>query len=118
MRVPGRDVHAGLDDLEDGSARGAERFVVDERGVDVVVTAEREESVAVVEIQWCLLADPPEHRIRIGVEVDVVRVVVDIPGEVPACAECHRMLPFLPVGTRMRDVPQSIPRPVCQRRTT
>jgi hypothetical protein len=73
-----RDFHARLDDLEHRTARGAERLVVVQRGVDVVVPAERVEAMPLVEIERGIVADPAKHRIRIGVEFDLVGVVIDV----------------------------------------
>jgi hypothetical protein len=73
-----RDVNVGFDDFNDGTAGGAEGFVVDKCVVDVGEPAERVEVVLGVVVQRLLIAKPTEHRIGIGVEFDVVRVEVDI----------------------------------------
>ena len=56
---------------------GAEGLVVHQRLVDVGEPADRVEVVLLVVVQRLLFAQPPEHRVRIGVEVDVVGVEVD-----------------------------------------
>ena len=73
-----RDLDVGLDQLDDRAARRAEGFVVHERLVHVGEAAQRVEVVLLVVVQRRFLAEPPEHRVRIGVEFDVVRVEVDI----------------------------------------
>ena len=51
-------------------------LAVDQPALDVVVAAERVEVVLLVVVERRLLAQPAEHRVRVGVDVDVVRVVV------------------------------------------
>src|SRR5262245_3421678 len=75
---PRRDVDVGLDQLEHPAATGDERLPILQRPFDVVVAAEGVEVVRVVVVERRLLAKAPEHRVRIGVDVDVVRVVIDV----------------------------------------
>ena len=49
---------------------------VDQPALDVVVAAERVEVVLLVVVERRLVAEPAEHRVRVGVDLDVVRVVV------------------------------------------
>ena len=74
----GRHLDVGLDQLEDPAASGDERVAVDRRALDVLVAAERVEVVRLVVVERRLLAEPAERRVRIGVDVDVVRVVVHV----------------------------------------
>ena len=46
--------------------------------VDVVETAHREEVVALVVVQRLLVAQPPPDRVGVGVDLEVVGVVVDV----------------------------------------
>ena len=57
---------------------GDEGLGVDHAALDVLVAAHREEVVLLVVVERCLFAQPAEHRVRIGVDLDVVRVVVDV----------------------------------------
>jgi hypothetical protein len=47
-------------------------------GVDVVVSTQRVEVVPFVEVERRFIADPAERRVRVGVQVDVVRVVIHV----------------------------------------
>ena len=84
----GRDLDVRLDQLEDGAAPGDVRVPVEQSPLHVLVAADGEEVVLLVVIERRFLAQPAEHRIGVGVDRDVVRVVVDI-----ARAGCrHRCL--------------------------
>ncbi len=48
-----------------------------EATLDVLEAADGVEVVPLVVVERRFLAQPPEHRVRVGVDVDVVRVVVD-----------------------------------------
>src|SRR5687768_6074350 len=76
----GRHVDAGLDDLEHPAAARDEGRAVDEAPLDVVVAAHRVEVVAIVVVQRRLLPEATERRVRVAVDLDVVRVVVDVAG--------------------------------------
>ena len=75
--MPGRDLDVGPDDLEDRALARPVRVPVDERALDVVEAAQREEVVLLVVVERRFLAQPAPERVRIGVDVDVVRVVVE-----------------------------------------
>jgi hypothetical protein len=74
----GRHLHLGLDQLEDAAATGDERLVVDEAALDLGVPAHGVEVVLLVVIERRLLTEATKHRIRIGVDAHVVRVVVQV----------------------------------------
>ena len=67
-----------LDPLEDVPVGRAERLVIEKASLHVIKTAEGVEIVILVVIQRCLVTHTPEHRVRIGEDVDVVGVVVDV----------------------------------------
>ena len=71
-------VDVRLDHLEDHAAPAAERVAVDQRGLDVGEAAHGVEVVALVVVERCLVAEPPERRVRVETQVDVVWVVVDV----------------------------------------
>ena len=48
-----------------------------EHALDVVEAAQRVEVVALVVVERRFVAQPPPHRVRVGVDVEVVRVVVE-----------------------------------------
>ncbi len=74
-----RDAHVGVGHgLDDDAMGGDERLVVGESGEHVVVARERVEVVALVVPHGCLVAHSPPHRVRVGVDGVVVRVVVDV----------------------------------------
>ena len=64
---------------------------VDQAALDVFEAADREEVVLLVVVERRLLAQPPEHRVGIGVDLDVVGVVVDVAG----ARRGHGRLPFM-----------------------
>src|SRR5262245_8950174 len=74
----GRYLEVALDQLEHRAAPGDVRLPVDRRALDVVEAAQREEVVALVVIEGLLVAEPLPDRIRVGVDLEVVRVVVEI----------------------------------------
>ncbi len=74
---PRRHLHPGLDDLEHRSPPGAVRVPVEQRGPHVVPTAQREEAVLVVPVQRGLVPQPTPGRVRVVVDVRVVRVVAE-----------------------------------------
>jgi hypothetical protein len=72
----GPNLHVRLDDLEDRAPAGDESLVVDDRVVDVLEPADRVEVVLLVVVEGLLFAQPTKHRVRIGVQFDVVWVEV------------------------------------------
>ncbi len=78
ITTPGWHLDVGLDQLEDPAPSGDERVAVDRRALDVLVAAERVEVVRLVVVERRLLAEPAKRRVRIGVDADVVRVVVHV----------------------------------------
>ena len=46
--------------------------------LDVVVAADRVEVVLLVVVERRLVPQPAEHRVRVGVDLDVVRVVLQL----------------------------------------
>ena len=79
---PGRDLHAALDELEDRSLGRAVGAPVDQGPLDVVEAAQREEVVALVVVERPLVPEPLEHRVRVGVDLEVERVVVQVASSV------------------------------------
>ena len=73
---PGRDLDARLDDLEHRTAARDVGLPVEHGLVDVVPAAQREELVLLVPVQRRLVAQALPHRVRVGIDVEVVRVVV------------------------------------------
>ena len=71
-----RQLDARLDDVEDVAARVRERLPVDERLLDVRVSRQRPEVVPLVVVDRRFLAETRVRRVRVGVDVDVVRVEV------------------------------------------
>ena len=76
----GRHLHSGLDELEHVAAARCEGGAVGESAFDVVVAAHRVEVVAVVVVQRGLIAQALVRRIRVAMDLDVVRVKVHIAG--------------------------------------
>jgi hypothetical protein len=70
-------VDVGLDHLEDRAAPGDVRLAIEQAALDVVEAADRVKVVLLVVVERRLLAETPEHRIGIGRDPDVVRVVID-----------------------------------------
>ena len=75
-----RELHAGLDDVEDVAAGVGEDLPVDERLLDVGVPRQRPEVVALVVVRRRLLAEALVGGVRVGVDVDVVGVEVGLGG--------------------------------------
>src|SRR6478672_9252041 len=71
--------------------------------LDVVEAAQREEVELLVVVERLLLAKPSPDRIRIGVDVEVVRVVVQL----AVVRDCHATTPLT---LRSTIVSQSSPR--------
>ena len=86
---PRRDLHAALDELEDRALGRAVGAPVDEAPLDVLEAAQRVEVVALVVVEGLLVAQAPPHRVRVGVDVEVERVVVDV-----GLRRRHRCLPL------------------------
>ena len=74
----GRPVDAQPNEVENVGLRVAEPLVVGERTFHVVGPADREEVVLLVVIERRLLAQAAEDRIGIRVDLEVVRVVIDV----------------------------------------
>jgi hypothetical protein len=77
---PRRHLEVGLDQLEQRALRRAERLPVLEPGLHVVEPAERPEVVPLVPVQRRLLPQAAPDRVGVGVDVEVVRVVVQLAG--------------------------------------
>ena len=75
-----RHLDARLDDLQDPAAPGDVGVAVDQPALDVLEAAQRVEVVLLVVVERRLLAEPCEHGIRVGVDLDRVRVVREIAG--------------------------------------
>ncbi len=75
---PGRQVHVGLDDLQQRALRGDVRLPLLRAGVDVLEAAQRIEVVPLVVVDRLLVPQPSPYRVRVGVDLEVVRVVVDV----------------------------------------
>ena len=86
---PLRPVDAGADVLEDVGLAADQPLVVDEGLLDVVGAAQPVEVVLLVVIERCLVAEPLEQRIGIHIELDLVR----IPIEVGRLADGHALAP-------------------------
>ena len=74
----GWELHVVPDQLEQRASGGAVGSPVGETGHHVLVAAERPELVLVVAIERRLVPHPPPDWMRIGVDLEVVRVVVDV----------------------------------------
>ena len=91
-----RLLDVGLDELEHVALAVDEGVLVLQRPLDVVVPAQGVEVVALVVVERRFLAQPPEHRIRVGRDLDVVGVEVEIRsgGDAPCSpfdgTQCHR----------------------------
>jgi hypothetical protein len=75
---PRRDFEVGLDQLQDHAPRGAERGVVDQRLGHIGEPAQREEVVFRVVVKRRLVTQAREHRIRVGDELDIVWIEMNI----------------------------------------
>ena len=78
MIEPGRDLHAALDELEDRALGRAVGPPVDQGPLDVVEAAQRVEVVALVVVERRSSRSRLQHRVRVGVDLEVVRVVVQV----------------------------------------
>ena len=76
----GRQLDVHLDQLEDPALSRAERPGVLHHALDVVEAAHGEEVVLLVVVERRLLPHAAEDRIRIALQLEVVRVVVDLVG--------------------------------------
>ena len=72
----GRQLDLRLDHLEHRALGRAVGLPLDQAALHVVVAAHRVELVLLVVIERGLVAEPLPHRVRVGVDVEVVRVVV------------------------------------------
>ena len=72
----GRQLDPGLDELEDRALGRAVRLPLDEPALHVLVTAHRVEVVFLVEVERRLVAQSLPDRVGVGVDGEVVRVVV------------------------------------------
>ena len=75
-----RHLDVGLDQLEDRAVARDQPAVILQRRLDVVPTRDRPEVVLLVVVERLLVAHPLPHGIRIGVDLEVVRVVVEVGG--------------------------------------
>src|SRR5262249_35369864 len=83
-----RSGHTGADHFEHRPLAGNEGLPLARAGLDVREAADRKEVVAVVAVQRHLVAHALPDRIRIVVDLEVVRVVVDLaraPSHVALC---------------------------------
>ncbi len=76
--MPGGMLDVGLDQLEDRASARPVRLPVDQRALDVLEAAQREEVVLLVVVERRFVPQPLPDRMRIGVDLEVVRVVVDV----------------------------------------
>src|SRR5580704_4194320 len=73
-----RDLYIRLDELENRAATGDVSLPVEHGRVDIVPPAQCEKFVFLVPVQRGLVAQSLPHRVRVGIDVEVVRVVVDL----------------------------------------
>jgi hypothetical protein len=71
--------------IEDRALGRTEGLKIDQRVIDIGEATQRIEVVLLVVVQRNFLAQPPKHRIRVGVQLHVVRIEVHIAGR----ADCH-----------------------------
>src|SRR5262249_35770905 len=74
----GRELHVVADQLEQRAPGGAVAPPLGESRCHVLVATQGPELVRVVAIERRLVPHPPPDRMRIGVDLEVVRVVVDL----------------------------------------
>ena len=67
-----------LDQLDDGASPGDVDLPIAQPTLDVLEAADGVEVVRLVVVERRLLAQPAEHRVRIDVDLDGVRIVVDV----------------------------------------
>src|ERR1700722_8928632 len=75
---PGRDLHVALDQLEQRPLGRAVRSPVPQAALDVTKATQGVEVVALVVVHGTIAAKPPPYRVRIGVDLEVEGVVVDV----------------------------------------
>ena len=73
-----RHLDVRLDELEDAARARDVVLGVDEAALAVLVAADREEVVLLVVVERRFVAQPLVQRVRVGVDVGVVRVVVEV----------------------------------------
>src|SRR5277367_4654402 len=100
-----RDLHAALDELEDRSLARDVCAPFRTATLDVVESAERVEVVVLVVIEGCLVTQAFPHGVGIGVDLEVVRVVVQL---AVGCARhgdrpCRSRQPVGPLGNFSND---------------
>ena len=78
--VPGGISRAGEQRLGHDAVARAERLPVRQRGRDVVIPAQRVEAVFGVVVERRLVAQPFPDRVRVCVDLEIVRIVVEIAG--------------------------------------
>ena len=76
--VAGRQLDVGLDDLERRALAGPVGVPVLQGRLDVVEPAQGPEVVLLVVVERRLVPHPPPDRVRVLVDLDVERVVVDV----------------------------------------
>ncbi len=107
MSMPGGIVEVGADEVEDRAATRDEGLVVGEDPLDVVGPAHGEEVVALVVVERRFLAEPSVDGIRVGVDVDVVRVVVHAVGLGAGHVAIGAFTPSRPAERPAEDRPRS-----------
>ena len=78
MRIPGGISMFDPDELDDPALPRDVGLRIEQPTLHVLVPAQRVEVVGVVVVERRLLAQPPVHRVRVGVDLDAVRVVIDV----------------------------------------
>ena len=78
MNSAGGNSGGRLDEVQDPSAAGNERRVIQQDPVNVVSPADGIEVVALVVVERRLLPQPPVHRVGIHVDLGIEGVVVHI----------------------------------------
>src|SRR5258708_25044983 len=73
-----RHVHAALDDLQYRAPRRAAGLPIDQPALDVLEATQGEEVVALVVVEGPLITKSFPDWVRIAVDLEVVRVVVDV----------------------------------------
>ena len=81
---PRRHLEVGPDDLENAALGRAERLAIDQTSLDVLEPAHRIEVVRLVVVQRRFVPETTVHRVRVGVDIRAVRVVVQTSDTVDA----------------------------------
>ena len=102
----GRHLDVGPDQLEDAAPARDVGLRVEKATLDIVEPADGVEVVGLVVVERRLLPQPAEDRVRIGVDFDVVRVVVDVTG----ARDRHAMPPRCSASYLVGELLMSSPR--------